>query len=55
MSDELGASAARTVMDAARRAYDQGFAAVAAVAAAGLALTAVLVALMLRPRRGGTG
>ncbi|MEV5376729.1 MFS transporter [Streptomyces nondiastaticus] len=55
VSDGLGGSAARTVLGAARRAYDQGFTAVAAVAAAGLALTAVLVAAALRPRRDGAG
>ncbi|GGX88072.1 MFS transporter [Streptomyces hiroshimensis] len=51
--DGLGASAARGVLGAARRAYDEGFTAVSAVAAACLAVTAVLVALVLRPRREG--
>ncbi|MEU3063819.1 MFS transporter [Streptomyces subrutilus] len=46
----LGGSAARDLLDAAERAYDSGFTAVAAVAAAGLALTALLAALALRPR-----
>ncbi|MEV4502240.1 MFS transporter [Streptomyces klenkii] len=48
-ADGLGTVAARQVMSAARHAYDQGFAVVAAIAAGGLALTAALAAFALRP------
>ncbi|MDT0449666.1 MFS transporter [Streptomyces hesseae] len=50
VADRVDTAAARQVMTAARHAYDHGFTAVAAVAAAGLALTALLAALVLRPR-----
>ncbi|MET9296699.1 MFS transporter [Streptomyces sp. NPDC003077] len=50
VADGTGGSVGRAVMDAARAAYDQGFTAVTAIAAGGLALTAALVAVVLRSR-----
>ncbi|MFI9047915.1 MFS transporter [Streptomyces sp. NPDC053427] len=49
----LSEAAAHPALGAARRAYDDGFAAVCGVAAAGLAVTAVLAATLLRERTPG--
>ncbi|MEU7323177.1 MFS transporter [Streptomyces griseoviridis] len=46
----LPAPAAHAVLDAARQAYDHGFTAVAVIASIGLAGTAVMAAVLLRPR-----
>ncbi|MFG3258481.1 MFS transporter [Streptomyces sp. NPDC048172] len=48
----LPSAAADAVLDAARQAYDRGFATVAAVAALGLAATAAMTAVLLRPGKG---
>ncbi|MEV5380918.1 MFS transporter [Streptomyces nondiastaticus] len=53
VADGLDADTARRILTAARHAYDQGFTAVAAIAAGGLTLTAVLAAFVLRPRKAG--
>ncbi|MEU3597334.1 MFS transporter [Streptomyces sp. NPDC006798] len=47
----LPPATADAVRDAARYAYDQGFTTVAAIAAIGLAATATLAAVLLRPRK----
>ncbi|WP_370132953.1 MFS transporter [Streptacidiphilus sp. EB103A] len=52
VGDQLGRPAAQEILSAAQHAYDLGFTTVAALAAVGLALTAVLPALALRPRHG---
>ncbi|WP_428935314.1 MFS transporter [Streptomyces sp. ACT015] len=49
----LPAPTAHAVLDAARRAYDHGFTAVAVIASIGLAGTAVMAAVLLRPRTPG--
>ncbi|MFJ8696865.1 MFS transporter [Streptomyces roseolilacinus] len=49
----LPSPTADTVLDAARQAYDRGFTAVAVIAAAGLAVTALMAAVLLRPRKAG--
>ncbi|MCB5910970.1 MFS transporter [Streptomyces pinistramenti] len=49
----LGRSAAGTVLNAARHAYDHGFTAVCALASFGLLGTALLAATLLRTRRAG--
>ncbi|UCM90242.1 MFS transporter [Streptomyces marincola] len=46
----LPAETATALLHTARDAYDQGFATVAAISAAGLVATAALAALLLRPR-----
>lgn len=50
LMDGLDPETARRLLDATRHAYDRGFATVAAVAAGGLMITALLAALLLRPR-----
>lgn len=49
----LAPPTADAVLHAARQAYDHGFTAVAVVAAAGLTVTALLAAVLLRPRKAG--
>ncbi|MER6694486.1 MFS transporter [Streptomyces minutiscleroticus] len=49
----LPSPTADTVLHAARQAYDHGFTAVAVIAAVGLTATALLTAVLLRPREAG--
>ncbi|MFI7104431.1 MFS transporter [Streptomyces sp. NPDC050161] len=51
IADHLGRPAARTVLNAAGRAYDHGFTAVCLLASCGLLGTALLAAGLLRTRR----
>ncbi|MEU5973214.1 MFS transporter [Streptomyces sp. NPDC047315] len=48
---QLPATTADAVLDAARQAYDRGFTTVATIATVGLAVTATLAAVLLRPRK----
>lgn len=49
----LPSPTADVVLNAARQAYDSGFTAVAVIATAGLIVTAVMAAVLLRPRKAG--
>jgi MFS transporter, DHA2 family, multidrug resistance protein len=49
---QLPAATADAVLNAARQAYDQGFTVVAVIATVGLAVTAAMAAVLLRPRKG---